>query len=44
MMGNIFFRGAAPSEILDMRYIELEYWSHWHDVMAKAEKKAASGS
>ncbi len=43
-MGNLFYRGVAPSEILAMSYEELRYWEEWHQVMAKAEKKAAEGN
>jgi hypothetical protein len=40
MMGNLFYRGATPSEITAMSYEELRYWNGWHDLMAKAEKNA----
>ena len=42
-MGNIFSRGGAPGEIEKMKYHQLSYWSSWHDLFVKAEKKAAEG-
>jgi citrate synthase len=43
MMGNLFYRGVAPAEIREMSFEELAYWNRWHELMAKAEKKAAEG-
>lgn len=40
MMGNLFYRGVCPSIIKKMGYLELKYWSRWHDIMAEQEKKA----
>ncbi len=39
-MGNLFYRGAAPSELEGMSFERLRYWDRWHQVMAKAEKDA----
>ena len=41
-MGNLFYRGAAPSELEAMSYERLKYWNHWHTAMETAEKKSAS--
>jgi hypothetical protein len=40
-LGNLFFRGASPSELSAMPYRELEYWNEWHEVMAKEERRSA---
>lgn len=37
MIGNIFYRGVTPTEIKEMNFRELKYWSDWHHVITKAE-------
>jgi len=34
-MGNLFYRKVPPSEIKEMPYRELKYWSDWHDTLNK---------
>ncbi len=40
-MGNLFFRGASPTELEGMSWARLRYWNHWHEAMTQAEKKAS---
>lgn len=40
MLGDLFFRNVAPSELNNMFYKEIKYWYRWHKVMEKAEKDA----
>jgi len=40
MMGNLFSRGVAPTEIESMTYARLKYWNKWHELMSKAEADA----
>lgn len=42
MIGNIFFRGASPTEINEMTFTELKYWGGWHRVMTEEEKRSVS--
>jgi hypothetical protein len=37
-MGNVFYRGASPSEIKGMSFHELRYWNEWHEVFLKREE------
>lgn len=39
-LGNLFFRGASPTELTAMPYRELRYWNEWHEVMADEERKS----
>jgi hypothetical protein len=39
-LGNLFFRGAGPSELMEMPYHELKYWNEWHEVMATEERRS----
>lgn len=39
MMGNLFYRRVAPSEIKSMGYKEMKYWNDWHELMAKEETR-----
>jgi hypothetical protein len=43
-LGNLFFRGASPSELVDMPYHELKYWNQWHEVMADEERRSVSNA
>lgn len=36
-LGNLFFRGASPSELMSMPFRELKYWNEWHEVMTREE-------
>lgn len=40
-LGNLFFRGAGPSELMAMPFHELQYWNEWHEVMATEERRSA---
>ena len=40
-LGNLFFRGAGPSELMAMPYHELRYWNEWHEVMTAEERRSA---
>jgi hypothetical protein len=37
-MGNVFYRGASPSEIKAMAFHELRYWNEWHEVFLHREE------
>jgi hypothetical protein len=39
-LGNLFFRGASPSELMAMPFHELRYWNEWHEVMAEEERRS----
>lgn len=39
-LGNLFFRGASPSELMNMPFHELQYWNEWHEVMTAEEKRS----
>lgn len=43
-LGNLFFRGASPSELMDMPFHELKYWNEWHEVMADEERRSVSNA
>jgi hypothetical protein len=43
-LGNLFFRGAGPSELSAMPFRELKYWNDWHEVMATEERRSAEQS
>lgn len=34
-IGNAFYRKISPSEIKEMTFHELKYWSNWHDLFNK---------
>jgi len=38
-MGNLFYRGATPTEIESMTFTRLRYWNSWHQLMVDVEKK-----
>lgn len=40
MMGNLFYRGQAISEIKRLRYAEMKFWNGWHEIMTEEEKRA----
>jgi hypothetical protein len=40
-MGNLFYRGAIPSEIEGMSFGSIHYWNDWHNLMRRAEEDAA---
>lgn len=40
-MGNLFYRGATPTEIESMGWASIMYWGRWAEIMAKEEKRAA---
>lgn len=41
-MGNLFYRGASPTELESMSWKQLRYWNGWHVVMNNADKDAAN--
>jgi hypothetical protein len=43
MIGALFYRGVAPSEIKEMPFRELEYWSDWHETISDTEARAMKG-
>lgn len=38
-MGNLFYRGATPTEIESMGWTSIMYWGKWAELMNKADKK-----
>lgn len=41
-MGDLFYRGANPTEIEAMDYRRLRYWHGWARLMADAERRGAT--
>jgi hypothetical protein len=39
-MGNLFFRGATPSELEAMSFERMRYWNRWHELMVKVKPGA----
>jgi hypothetical protein len=38
-MGDLFFRGASPSEIEAMGFRRMKYWHTWAKAMAEQERQ-----
>lgn len=43
-LGNLFYRGCQPRDLIDMPYHVLAYWAEWHEVIERAEEKAMKES
>lgn len=41
MMGKLFVHKISPSEIREMDFGEMKYWSKWTDAINKERKRAA---